>query len=215
MYPVLFSASHVPEDRNRLTVFFRFILVIPWAIVATFYGLAATVAAIIAWFALVFTGRYPDALYDFNAGFVRFYGRVLGWTSYFNDEWPPFGGAPDDSFPVRTRIAPPKDEYSRLKAFFRLIYGIPVAILTYVMQLISGVIGFLTWIWMTITATHPEGLYKPMRAAIAYQVKAYAFWLLLTEDYPPFWAEEADELAGFTGEEPAPPPAPPPPPSTP
>lgn len=199
MHPVLYSASHVPADRNRLTVFFRFILVIPWAIVATFYGLAAIVLAFLAWFALVFTGRYPEGMYRFNAGFVRFYGRILGWTYLFNDEWPPFDGQAHDEYPVRTQVAPAKPEYSRLKAFFRLIYGIPVLILNYVMQVIAQLVGFITWVWMVISATHPDGLYKPLRAAAAYQVKAYAFWLLLTEDYPPFWTDEAEELAGFTG----------------
>ncbi len=199
MYPVLYSAAHQPEGRSRLTVFFRFILVIPWAIVSAFYGLAAVVLAIVAWFAIVFTGRYPEGLYRFNSGFVRFHGRVMGWIYFFTDEWPPFNGQADPDYPVRTQIAEPKVEYSRLKTFFRPIYGIPVLILTYVMQILSQLIGLITWVWMVISAQHPEGLYKPLRAAVSYQVKAYAFWLLLTEDYPPFWTEEDEELAGFSG----------------
>ncbi len=204
MHPVLYSAAHDPEGRSRLTVFFRFILVIPWAILSAFYGLAAAVLAIVAWFAIVFTGRYPDGLYNFNAGFVRFHGRLMGWMYLFTDEWPPFNGQPDPAYPVRTQVDAPKPEYSRLKAFFRLIYGIPVMILVYVMQILSQLIGLVTWVWMVISAEHPEGLYKPLRASVAYQVKAYAFWLLLTEDYPPFWIDEQEELAGFSNTQPPP-----------
>ena len=87
--------------RNRLTVFFRWIVLIPWAIVAFFYGIAAYVAVIIAWFALLFTGKYPEGLYDFNAGFLRFAARVNGFGYLLTDEWPPFGGDEDPNYPMR------------------------------------------------------------------------------------------------------------------
>jgi hypothetical protein len=77
-------------------------------------------------------------------------------------------------------------------------------ILDYVMQILSQLIGIIVWVWMVISAQLPEGLYKPLRASVAYQVKAYAFWLLLTEDYPPFWVDEDEELAGLGGAEPPP-----------
>ena len=70
-YPVTFEADYV-ERRNRLTTFFRLILAIPLAIVLYVYGILACFAIMIAWFAIVITGRYPKGLYDFVAGFTRF-----------------------------------------------------------------------------------------------------------------------------------------------
>ena len=70
MYPVHFEADYQAEQ-NRATTFFRIILAIPWLIVAYIYEIAAFFTVVIAWFALLFTGRYPEGLYNLNAGFVR------------------------------------------------------------------------------------------------------------------------------------------------
>ena len=114
------------EGRNRLTTFFRYIVAIPWLIVASIYGFVAEIVAVIAWFAIVFTGKYPEGLYNFNAGYLRMITRVNGFEYLLNDEWPPFGGDDAPDYPVRVGVPPPLDQYSRLKTGFRLIVGIPV-----------------------------------------------------------------------------------------
>lgn len=199
MHPIAFSAAYEGEDRSRLSVFFRILILIPWMIVAFFYAIGAYIATIIAWFAIVFTGDYPKALYDFNAGFVRFSARVNGFYYLLTDEFPSFGGGEDPDYPIRTLVEPPKAEYSRLKAFFRIILLIPVFILTYVMGLILGVVGVIAWFVLVFTGRLPEGLYKPMRIASAYMVKALGYHLLLTEDFPPFWMDEGEEAPRFLG----------------
>ena len=85
MYPVSYEADAAIEGRNRLTTFFRYFVAIPWVIVAALYGFAASIAAFIAWFALVFTGRYPEGLYNFNAGFLRFITRTNGFCWLLTD----------------------------------------------------------------------------------------------------------------------------------
>ena len=70
-YPVTFEADYV-ERRNRLTAFFRLILAIPLCIWLLRLRIVAEIALVIAWFAIVITGRYPRGLYDFVAGFTRF-----------------------------------------------------------------------------------------------------------------------------------------------
>lgn len=199
MYRIIYSARFEEEDRNRLTVFFRWIVVIPWHIVGFFYGIAAIVGAIIAWFAIVFTGRYPQGLYEFIAGFARFSARVNSFYYLLTDAWPPFSGEPDDSYPIRLGVAPPLESYSRLKTAFRIIIGIPVYLLLYVMGIVAGVVAFLAWFALVFAAKLPEGFYKPIRAAMAYQAKASAYFLLLTEDYPPFWTEEEEEAPQLEG----------------
>ena len=56
MNPIRFDADYA-EDRNRLTVFFRLIVAIPWYIWLSLYGIVAFLAAIAAWFAMLFTKR--------------------------------------------------------------------------------------------------------------------------------------------------------------
>ncbi len=84
------------------------------------------------------------------------------------------------------------------------------------MSIILQLVGLIAWIVMIFTAKLPEGLYKPMRAASAYTAKAYGYYALLTEDFPPFWMDEDEERPRFDGGEVAPaavPPPPPPPPA--
>ena len=197
MYPVSFEADPVLEDRNRLTTFFRGLLAIPWQIVQYLYSIAASVAVLIAWFAIAFTGRYPEGLYNFNAGFLRMSTRVNGFYYLLTDAWPSFGGGEDPDYPVRTLIGPPKEEYSRAKVFFRILLLIPVFILLYVMGFILGVVSFIAWVVLLFTARLPAGLYKPMRIAAAYNAKALAYYFLLTEEFPPFWVEEEEEAPRF------------------
>ena len=80
MHPVAFDSAYEVE-RNRLTTFFRFIVAIPWIIWIYLYGIAASIAAIIAWFALLFTKRYPESLYGFVSGYVRIATQIGGFIT--------------------------------------------------------------------------------------------------------------------------------------
>ena len=126
MYPISYDADPALEGRNRLTTFFRYIVAIPWLIVAAIYGFVAEIVAVIAWFAIVFTGKYPEGLYNFNAGYLRMIGRVNGFEYLLTDEWPPFGGDEAPRLSGSHRRPPAARQYSRLKTGLRLIIGIPV-----------------------------------------------------------------------------------------
>jgi hypothetical protein len=190
MYPVSYEADAALEGRNRLTTFFRYIVSIPWQIVVALYGIVAQIAAIIAWFAIVFTGRYPDGLYNFNVGFLRMASRVNGFNYLLTDEWPPFNGEENPQYPIRVGVAPPLDAYSRLKTGLRLIFGIPVYLLAIVQSLILSVCALIAWFVILFTGRLGEGLFNPMRSASAYLTRAGAYFLLITEDWPPFSLEE-------------------------
>src|SRR4051795_315459 len=72
-------------DRNRLTVGFRFILIIPQAIVLAFLGLAAGIVTFIAAFAVLFTGRWPEGMRDFVIKFWRWWVRVQAYYLLLTD----------------------------------------------------------------------------------------------------------------------------------
>jgi hypothetical protein len=185
VYPVTYTQAP-PEQRNRLTVFFRVLLVIPHAILAFFYGIAAFLAVVVAWFAIVITGRWPAALYDFVAGFMRFLGRMTAYLYLVVDDYPPFDGGEHPEYPVQIVIAPPKEEYSRLKTFFRFILAIPVYIVQYVFSIWLFVVAIALWVVGVITGKTPPALTEAMRMPMAYYLRATAYFLLLTEDWPPF-----------------------------
>jgi len=190
MYPISYEADPALEGRNRLTTFFRYLVAIPWMIVAYLYGIVAQIAAVIAWFAIVFTGKYPEGVYNFNAGYLRMSSRTNSYLYLLTDEYPPFGGEEAPKYPVRIGVPPPLDAYSRLKTGLRLIIGIPVMLLAIVQGLILYVCALVAWFAILFTGKLGEGLFNPMRSAMAYLVRTSGYFLLITEDYPPFSFEE-------------------------
>jgi hypothetical protein len=77
-------------DRNRLTVAFRIILVIPHLIALFVLDIVATVLTIIAFFAVLFTGRWPEGMRAFVLNVMRWYLRVQTYYLLLTDEYPPF-----------------------------------------------------------------------------------------------------------------------------
>jgi hypothetical protein len=83
------------RDLNRWLPLVKWLLAIPHYIVLFFLDIGAVIAVIIAWFAILFTGRYPRGLFDFVEGVIRWNNRVLGYAFVMvTDEYPPFRLAP-------------------------------------------------------------------------------------------------------------------------
>jgi hypothetical protein len=188
-YPVTFEVEYV-ERRSRLTAFFRLLLAIPLVIWLYIYGLVASIAVVIAWLAIVFTARYPQALYDFVAGYTRLLARFTAYASLLCDPYPPFSGSDDDAYPVRMRFQGPLERYSRPKTFFRVLLAIPIVILRYVMNLLLEAGAVAAWAVILITGKMPRGLFDLMVLANSYMARSDAYLLLLTETYPPFQDEQ-------------------------
>jgi hypothetical protein len=185
MYPITYDQTP-PEERNRLTAFFRLIMVIPHMLVALVGAIAVIIAVLAAWVAIVFTGRYPQGLYDFLSGACRWATRLNGYLFLVTDEFPPFDLGEHPEYPVRVGIGPPKESYSRVKAFFRIFLVIPVAIVAYVMQLWMEAVGLVLWLSAVFVGRTSPALTEAQRIPLAYYTRANAFYWLLTEDFPPF-----------------------------
>jgi hypothetical protein len=83
------------RDLNRWLPLVKWLLAIPHYIVLIFLWLAAIVAVIFAWFAILFTGRYPRGLFDFVVGVLRWTVRVSAYAFLLvTDEYPPFRLSP-------------------------------------------------------------------------------------------------------------------------
>jgi Domain of unknown function (DUF4389) len=79
------------RDLNRWLPLVKWLLAIPHYIVLFFLWIAALVVVIVAWFAILFTGRYPRGLFDFVEGVIRWHNRVLAYAWVLTtDRYPPF-----------------------------------------------------------------------------------------------------------------------------
>lgn len=78
------------EDRSRLTIFFRYFMLIPQMIVLFFVTIAASVVWFIAFFAVIVLGRWPEGLREFVLGYLRWNQRVSAYAYLLTDDYPPF-----------------------------------------------------------------------------------------------------------------------------
>jgi hypothetical protein len=85
----------VPRDLNRWLPLVKWLLAIPHYVVLLFLWVAALVVVVVAWFAILFTGRYPRGLFDFVEGVLRWHNRVAAYAWVLvTDRYPPFRLAP-------------------------------------------------------------------------------------------------------------------------
>ena len=171
-----------PADQRRLTVLVRLILAIPHVVVLWVLGIAAEVVALICWFAALVTGRLPDALAEFQVGYLRWVTRFYAYLFLLTDEYPPFEFA-DANYPVRLRAEPGR--LNRLAVLFRIILVIPAWIVSVVLGYgLSFLVMFVTWLIVLIAGRMPRPLHEAVAAAVRYQVRVSGYFLMLTAQYP-------------------------------
>ena len=92
--PVKYSIEY-PEQLSRgmllLKTFFGwFYVLIPHGFILCFYGIAVFFVTFIAWWAILFTGKYPRSMFEFVAGYQRWSNRVNAYMLFMTDVYPPF-----------------------------------------------------------------------------------------------------------------------------
>ena len=205
--PVLVAVAD-PASQRRLTVLVRLILLIPQFIVLYLLALAAYVVAFLGWWAALFTGRLPQWVGDFLGGMLRWAGRVFAYELLLTDAYPPFTLDDVPTYPVRLAFPQPQ-RLNRAAVFFRIILVIPACIVGTVLVFGSGTLmAFIAWIITLITGRLPASYHQALTAVVRYEVRYYAYWLMLTPAYPgglfgdkpgiPTWADQPAAPAGFT-----------------
>lgn len=181
-HPVRLTLSDDLE-RNRLTVFFRLILVIPHLIWLSLWGIAVFFAVIINWFATLFAGISPQGLHDFIAQYLRYYVHVYGYLFFLGDPYPGF--LAERPYPADLEIAPPAPQ-NRWITGFRIILAIPAVIVRSVLQYVLQVIGIISWVVCIVTGRMPLGLRDITAWIIRFDVQTAAYTSIITERYPSF-----------------------------
>jgi pSer/pThr/pTyr-binding forkhead associated (FHA) protein len=89
-YPIRSRFTYPEAGISRWRAFFQGFLAIPHFIVLYFLGIGAYVGAVIAFFAILFTGQYPPAVFNFMVGVMRWQTRTFGFVLLMTEEYPPF-----------------------------------------------------------------------------------------------------------------------------
>jgi hypothetical protein len=201
----------------------KWLLLIPHFVVLLFLWLAFAVTTVFAFFAVMFTGRYPRGVFGFNLGVLRWTWRVTyyGYSALGTDRYPPFtlGAVPD--YPATLDIAYPE----RLSRGLVLVKWWLLALPHYLLlAVLAGGIGWsvgdtanrgdggpgllglavlFAGVALLFTRRYPAGLYDLVVGVNRWAFRVLAYAALMTDEYPPFRLDQG-------GAEPAPGPASPP-----
>jgi hypothetical protein len=206
VYPAAVHGELDP-DLSRWLWVVQWILAIPHYIVLAFLWLAFTVLTVVAFFAILFTGRYPRGIFDFNLGVLRWTWRV-GFYSYWalgTDRYPPFSLGEEPDYPATLHIDYP-ERVSHWLPLVKWLLAIPHLILVGIFVGgwgwgwdwdgagawgigIAGLVGILVVIAgfvLLFTGRYPPSLFDFTLGLDRWVVRVAAYVGLMRDEYPPF-----------------------------
>jgi len=175
----------------------KWLLGVPHYIILAFLWIAFVVVTIIAFFAILFTGKYPKGLFEFNTGVLRWTWRV-GFYSYEalgTDEYPPFSLKPDDDYPADLEIEYPENLSRGLVLVKWWLLAIPHYIIVALFQGGGGehsqvglafILAIFAAIAVLFTGKYPEDIFKIVVGLNRWSYRVAAYASLMTDQYPPF-----------------------------
>lgn len=180
--PLLQYDVAYPARLSRLLIFVKWLLIIPQLVVLSFVVLGLMVTTFIAWWAILFTGRYPRGLFNFAMMTLRWMARVNVYYYFQRDEYPPFG---DGAYPVQFDLAYP-NRLSRILIFVKWLLIIPHWIVLYLLGIVAYIVYFVSWWAILFLGRYPEGMFDFMVGYQRWTYRVMTYALLLTDAYPPF-----------------------------
>ncbi len=194
-YPVSVRGElTVPPGRGWWLL--KWLLAIPHYIILAFLWIAFVVVWIIAFFAILFTRKFPRGLFNFNVGVLRWTWRV-GFYSYEalgTDEYPPFTLASVDDYPADLQVEYPEELSRRLVLVKWWLLAIPHYL---IVSLFKGGMGgenagivtllaIIAAVVLLFTGKYPQDIFKLVVGMNRWSYRVCAYVALMTDRYPPF-----------------------------
>jgi len=201
--------GRIDEPLSRWMWLVKWFLAIPHFIILSFLYVAFVILTIFAFFSIVFTGRYPRAMFDFNVGVLRWGWRVVFYCSSVlaTDRYPPFSLADDPDYPARLDIAYPERLSQGLVWVKWWLLAIPHYIIVGLFT--SGLIWWTTnfgegdrfldfggglisvlalvaVVMLLFTARYPKPLFDLLMGLNRWVFRVAAYAALMRDEYPPF-----------------------------
>lgn len=207
-YPLVLTGAAEPESGRWLWLV-KWLLIIPHVIVLAFLLAAFVLLTIVAFFAILFTGRYPRSIFDFNVGVMRWGWRVAyySYSVLGTDSYPPFTLEEVADYPAHLHVEYPEELSRGLVLVKWWLLAIPhyliVGVLTsglvwWTTELgesdaaaragggLIGVLVFVAALVLAVTGRYPGGLYDLIMGLNRWVYRVWAYAGLMTDEYPPF-----------------------------
>src|ERR687890_1503101 len=228
-YPVRVDAA-LDSSLSRGLWLVKWLLLIPHVVVLFFLWVAFAVVTVIAFFAILFTGRYPRSLFDFNVGVLRWSWRVhhYGYWALGTDRYPPFTLAEVPDYPAHLDVPYP-ERLSRGLIFVKWFLAIPHYLVLAVFVgggvwlgtrggdtdgwddtanagvSLVGLLVLIAAIVLLFTGRYPKPLYDFVMGMDRWALRVAAYTALMTDRYPPFRLDTGGTDPGSVPTDPVPP----------
>jgi hypothetical protein len=192
-YPVTVGAG-LDEPLNRWLWLVKWFLAIPHVIVLVLLWVAFVVLTLVAGVSIVFTGRYPRGIFDFNVGVMRWTWRVQLYAfTLATDRYPPFSLQPDPSYPAELEVDYPEQLSRGLVWVKWWLLAIPHYVIIGIFdggpQVGGGLISVLALIagvTLAVTQRYPTSIFDFIMGLHRWVWRVVAYAALMRDEYPPF-----------------------------
>jgi len=174
----------------------KWALLIPHFLILVFLWLGFILTTIAAFFVLLFTGRYPRGIFDFNLGVLRWTWRVAfySYSALATDRYPPFSLGEEPGYPARLDIDYPESQRKGFPLIGWWLLGAPQYAIAGVIAgggggANAGVIGILVFVvamLLLFKDTYRDDVFDVLMGFNRWCLRALAYAAFMTPQYPPF-----------------------------
>jgi hypothetical protein len=138
--------------------------------------------------AILFTGRYPRPLFDFNVGVLRWSWRLMNYRFPMNstDKYPPFTLASVPDYPADLEVDYPQGLTNRTVLLQRWLLGLPQIILCWAMEPFLQTLCVVNAVWLLCIGTINQGMFDLLMGIVRWRYRVAVYVSLMRDEYPPF-----------------------------